>query len=60
MGEKFATVIAMTEMLIHLSEAGVRLLYPNADEHEIQMRAAARRYGREIMIKAFGWDPELH
>ncbi|MGE3172760.1 MAG: hypothetical protein AB7O97_09040 [Planctomycetota bacterium] len=37
-----------------VSVAGLRLRYPQADEHELQMRAAALRLGRETMVRFFG------
>jgi hypothetical protein len=37
--------------------AGLRRKYPDDTERELRLRLAARRYGRELVIKAFGWDP---
>ena len=39
-------------------EAGVRLQYPEASEREILLRTAARHLSRDLMIRAYGWDPE--
>src|SRR5579884_229146 len=58
--ERMALAFELTSRALRASEAGVRMLYPNADEHEVKMRAAARRYDRETMIRAFGWDPAEH
>ena len=33
--------------------------YPDAGEHEIKLRLAARRYGRKFTMQWFGWDPEV-
>jgi len=38
----------------------VRAMYPEASEREIFLRVAARRLDRETMVRAYGWDPELH
>ncbi len=38
---------------------GLRLLYPQADEHKLRLREAARRLGRDTMILAYGWDPDV-
>lgn len=57
-GEKAADVFRITAMVMKLSEAGVRMLYPNADEREVFLRATARRFDRETMIRVYGWDPE--
>ena len=59
-GKKVAAVFEMNDMLMRLSEAGVRQLYPAADEREVFLRAAARRLDRETMIRVYGWDPQLH
>lgn len=37
--------------------AQLRQDYPDATDREIKLRLAARSYPRELMIKAFGWDP---
>jgi hypothetical protein len=59
-GEKLARVFELTQIAIELSRAGVRAQYPEADEREVRLRAAARVYDRETMIRAFGWDPAEH
>lgn len=33
----------------------MRAQYPHASEREVFLRVAARRLGRELMIKAYGW-----
>lgn len=38
--------------------AQIRKTYPDADEHELKLRLAARWIEPELMKKAFGWDPE--
>jgi len=55
-GEKIRAVFALHEMLWRLSESSVRKLYPEADEREVFLRAAARRLDRETMIRVYGWD----
>jgi len=60
MGERVARVFELCELQQSLQEANVRALYPEADEQEVFLRVAARRLGREWMIKAYGWDPEQH
>jgi len=46
--------------MIQLAEAGVRLRYPIISEREAFLRAAALRIPRDLMIKAYGWDPDAH
>jgi hypothetical protein len=55
--KKLDSVFALNRMAIELSEAGVRMAYPEADGREIFLRAASRRLGRELMMRAYGWDP---
>ena len=55
---KVRQVFAMTDLLLRLSEAGVRRLYPAADDREVFLRAAARRLGRETVARVYGWDPK--
>ncbi|MEP7354135.1 MAG: hypothetical protein ABI824_12970 [Acidobacteriota bacterium] len=57
-GEKLALTLQLTQLAMKMSEAGVRAAYPNASEREIFLRAAARRLPRDLMIRAYGWDPE--
>ena len=55
--DKVREVFALTDLVLRLSEAGVRHLYPGADEREVFLRAAARRLGRETVVQVYGWDP---
>jgi hypothetical protein len=57
-GQKIAAVFELTDMVLKLSEAGVRLAYPDADDRKVFLRVAARHLDRETMIRAYGWDPE--
>jgi hypothetical protein len=57
-GERMAMALALTEFAIRVSESGVRARYPNASEREVFLRAAALRIPRDLMIRAYGWDPD--
>lgn len=57
-GEKLARSLDLSNLALKLSEAGVRLAHPSADEREVFLRAAARRLPRDLMIRVYGWDPE--
>ncbi len=59
-GKKAALALAMSRMILRAAEAGVRMRYPDADEHEVLVRTAALHLDRELMIRAYGWDPEEH
>jgi hypothetical protein len=55
--DKVLAVFALSDMLLRLSEAGVRQLYPAASDREVFLRAAARRLGAETVARVYGWDP---
>ena len=59
-GERVAHIFELTEFQDGLQKASVRSMYPDAGEHEVFLRVAARRLDRETMIKVYGWDPKLH
>jgi hypothetical protein len=59
-GERMTAALDLTAFVLQISEAGVRRAYPNASDYEVRMRAASRRLGRDLMIRAYGWDPEAH
>ena len=54
---KLRLTLEATGMLIKMAEEDVRRQYPEAGEREVFLRAASRRLGRDLMIKAYGWDP---
>ena len=58
--EKLAMVFEMIEMGMELTRRGVRMRHPEADEWEVFLRAAAIRLGRDLMIRAYGWDSDEH
>jgi len=60
MGEKLLVTLGASQFLLQMLEAGVRLDYPHASEREIFLRTAARHLDRDLMIRAYGWDPALH
>ncbi len=41
-----------------MAMAGLRSRHPQASEEELRLRLAALRLGRDLMVRAFGWDPE--
>lgn len=56
--DKVAAVLNGTRLVLQMYEMGVRRLYPNASDHEVLLRVAARHLPRDLMIRAYGWDPE--
>ena len=59
-GEKLAVVLDATQLVLRFHEMGVRERYPDADDSEVAMRVAASHLPRELMIRAYGWDPAAH
>lgn len=54
---KLDLTLELSEIVMRLSEAGVRSQYPDADDREVFLRTAARRLDRDTMIRVYGWDP---
>jgi hypothetical protein len=57
--QKVAIILDLNRTSEEAALAGIRERHPNADERELQLRLAALKYGRELMVKAYGWDPAL-
>ena len=56
--QKLARVFELSDMLLGASAADVRRCHPEAGEREVFLRMAARRLDRELMIRAYGWNPD--
>src|SRR5713226_5941270 len=56
---KVASVFEWSETLFRLSLANVRQQYPEATDREVFLRMAARHLDRDLMIRAYGWHPDL-
>lgn len=56
--DKLRMVTELNQTVEAMALAGLRQRYPDAPERELRLRLAAIRYGRELVIKAFGWDPD--
>lgn len=59
-GERIEIAFQLTELALQMAESGVRSRHPGASEREIFLRCAALRLPRDLMIRAYGWDPEEH
>lgn len=57
-GERIAMALEASDFAVRVAESGVRARYPEASEREVFLRSAALRLPRELMIRAYGWDPE--
>jgi alpha-D-ribose 1-methylphosphonate 5-triphosphate synthase subunit PhnH len=56
--QKFAIVDDLTRATRQLAAARIRQQYPEATDREVLLRVASLTLGRDLMIRAFGWDPE--
>jgi hypothetical protein len=55
--DKVRAVFELPDMVLRLSEAGVRQIYTAASDREVFLRAAARRLGAETVARVYDWDP---
>lgn len=58
--QKLERVLSMGRTINELARAELRSRYPDATPREIDLRLRSRTLDRETMIRAFGWDPEVH
>jgi hypothetical protein len=56
-GDKIGAVLGASQLVLQAYEMGVRRLFPNASDEEVTRRVAARHLPRELVIRAYGWDP---
>ena len=59
-GDKLRAVFEYSIALAELAESDIRSKFPEAGEEEVFLWSAARRLGRELMIKVYGWDPNTN
>jgi acyl-CoA reductase-like NAD-dependent aldehyde dehydrogenase len=55
--ERLAHVAALNDAVLEMARAGARMRYPSASDDETRMRVLALRLGRDLMVRAYGWDP---
>jgi hypothetical protein len=58
-GERIAATLGLTSFALQMSEMGVRRMHPEASDREVFLRVAARHLPRDLMIRAYQWDPEI-
>jgi|HubBroStandDraft_5_1064220.scaffolds.fasta_scaffold457082_2 hypothetical protein len=59
-GERLTATLGLADLALKMAEAGVRKMHPEAPDREVFLRVAARHLPRELMIRAYGWDPETN
>lgn len=58
--QKAERMFGMARMVNELARAELRRRYPDATPREIDLRLRSRTLDRDTMLRAFGWDPDLH
>ena len=56
--QKLARVADLSRAARRMATARIRAQYPGADDTEVKLRLGALVLGREVMVRAFAWDPE--
>jgi hypothetical protein len=57
-GDRLKLAFDISCLAFAMSEMGVRSRHPGAGERELFLRAASLRLPRDLMIRAYGWDPQ--
>lgn len=55
---RFKMAMEMSEAVRDLAKIGILKRHPGISEEELRKRLGALLLGRELSIKANGWDPE--
>jgi hypothetical protein len=58
-GDRLAATLALADLALKMAEAGVRASHPHISNREVFLRRAARHLPRDLMVRAYGWDPEV-
>jgi hypothetical protein len=56
--KKIQQAIETTNTSRRFALAGLRRRYPGANDEQLRRRLAALVLDRDLVIKAYGWDPE--
>ena len=57
--KKCEQIVSAIRMGRDLAMAGLRVRYPRASENELRYRLAALVLDRDIVVRVYGWDPEV-
>ncbi|HEY0021875.1 MAG TPA: hypothetical protein VGB24_03165 [Longimicrobium sp.] len=57
-GEKLKCIAELNRLEDERRRADIRVRYGAISEREMRLRVAAPKLGRELMVEAFGWDPD--
>ncbi len=56
--ERFRAAVGLTESVRRFAVIGIKQRHPQASDHEVRVRLAARLYGREVAKRLYGEVPE--
>ena len=58
--QKFELIFDQTAAAETVCLSGIRRRYPDATERELELHLFALKYGRDLSIDVWGWDPLEH
>ena len=58
--QKFQRVQELNEIVFQLAAARIKRQYGPMSDRELRLRLASLTLDRDTMIRAFGWDPDVH
>ena len=58
--EKIRRIQELNRSVEAMAASRIRSQYGPLSERELRLRLAALRLPRDVMIKVFDWDPEVH
>lgn len=56
--QRLEASMRLSQGVREMAVAGIRRLYPDISEHELQVRLTVRLYGPGCAQRLFGWVPE--
>ena len=58
--QKFRLIFDQSSAAEGACLSGLRRRYPDATERELRLRLFALKYGRDLSVDVWGWDPVEH
>lgn len=56
--EKIEVVLGLNRLADEVALEGIRARHSEASDDECRLRLFAMKHGRDLALRAFGWDPE--
>ena len=57
--EKLAIVSRLNRQVEGMALVSIRERYPDDSDREHRLRLFALKYGRDLAVEVFGWDPDV-